>query len=85
MLNQYIEFQLYKYWHVSKTRQEGFKITDKNNYDAIIIGAGMGGLNSGIYLQSKNTNLRTIILEKNSYPGGYSSGPALPRPKSHRR
>jgi len=59
---------------VNKTRQEGFKIIDTNIYDAIIIGSGMGGLNSGIYLQSKNTNLRTIILEKNSYPGGYSSG-----------
>jgi phytoene dehydrogenase-like protein len=44
------------------------------NYDVIIIGSGMGGLNAGIYLQSNNPSLRTIILEKNRYPGGYVSG-----------
>jgi len=43
-------------------------------YDVIIIGAGLGGLNSGIYLQSKNPGLRTLIIEQNNYPGGYASG-----------
>ncbi len=40
----------------------------------IIIGAGLGGLYSGIYLQSKNPGLRTLIVEQNNYPGGYASG-----------
>ena len=36
---------------------------EKNTkYDVIIIGAGLGGLNSGIYLQSKNPGLRTLIV-----------------------
>ncbi|NHJ85763.1 MAG: NAD(P)/FAD-dependent oxidoreductase [Asgard group archaeon] len=43
-------------------------------YDVIIIGAGIGGLHSGIYLQSKNPNLKTLIVERNDYPGGYVSG-----------
>lgn len=43
-------------------------------FDVIIIGAGIGGLNAGIYLQSKNPKLRTLIIEKNDYPGGYVSG-----------
>jgi prolycopene isomerase len=34
----------------------------------------MGGLHAGITLQSGNPSLRTIILEKNDYPGGYVSG-----------
>ncbi|TET28657.1 MAG: NAD(P)/FAD-dependent oxidoreductase [Candidatus Heimdallarchaeota archaeon] len=44
------------------------------NYDVIIIGAGMGGLHAGIYLQNKNPALRTLIVERNNYPGGYVSG-----------
>ncbi|MCG3254253.1 MAG: NAD(P)-binding protein, partial [Candidatus Heimdallarchaeota archaeon] len=44
------------------------------NYDVIIIGAGMGGLHTGIYLQNKNPALRTLIVERNTYPGGYVSG-----------
>ncbi len=47
------------------------EITD---YDVIIIGSGMGGLHTGIYLQGKNPALRTLIVEKNNYPGGYVSG-----------
>ncbi|NHJ84525.1 MAG: hypothetical protein FK734_03635 [Asgard group archaeon] len=43
-------------------------------YDVIIIGAGMGGLGAGIYLQGKNPKLRTLILEHNNMPGGYVSG-----------
>jgi len=48
-----------------------YELTD---YDVIIIGSGMGGLNAGIYLQSNNLALRTVIVERNSYPGGYVSG-----------
>jgi len=44
------------------------------NYDVIIIGSGMGGLHTGIYLQNKNPALRTLIVERNTYPGGYVSG-----------
>ncbi|MCK4636702.1 MAG: NAD(P)/FAD-dependent oxidoreductase [Methanomicrobia archaeon] len=43
-------------------------------YDVIIIGAGIGGLSAGIYLQCKNPELKTIILEQHSIPGGYVSG-----------
>ncbi|NHJ05560.1 MAG: NAD(P)/FAD-dependent oxidoreductase [Candidatus Heimdallarchaeota archaeon] len=46
----------------------------KETYDVIIIGAGMGGLHAGIYLQSNNPSISSIILEKNDYPGGYVSG-----------
>jgi len=34
----------------------------------------MGGLHAGIYLQSNNPDLRTLIVEQNDYPGGYVSG-----------
>ncbi|MBN1328256.1 MAG: NAD(P)/FAD-dependent oxidoreductase [Candidatus Heimdallarchaeota archaeon] len=47
---------------------------NNEKFDVIIIGAGIGGLNAGIYLQSKNQHLRTLIIEKNNYPGGYVSG-----------
>ena len=46
----------------------------KDTYDVIIIGAGMGGLHAGIYLQGKNPSINSLILEKNDYPGGYVSG-----------
>lgn len=41
------------------------------NYDVIIIGAGMGGLSAGVYLSKKG--YKTLILEQQHYPGGYSS------------
>ncbi len=50
------------------------KMEKNTKYDVIIIGAGLGGLHSGIYLQSKNPGLRTLIVEQNNYPGGYASG-----------
>ncbi len=43
-------------------------------YDVIIVGAGIGGLHAGIYLQSENPGLKTLIVEQNDYPGGYVSG-----------
>lgn len=44
-------------------------MTKKNDYDAIIIGAGIGGLVCGCYLVK--AGLKTLIVEKNSKPGGY--------------
>lgn len=41
----------------------------KSRYDAIIIGAGIGGLICGCYLAKKG--VKTLIVEKNSYVGGY--------------
>ena len=41
------------------------------NYDAIIIGSGLGGLSCGAYL-SKN-KWKVVVLEKNNFPGGYAS------------
>ncbi|MHA1126334.1 MAG: phytoene desaturase family protein [Candidatus Heimdallarchaeota archaeon] len=49
-------------------------MVNSTKYDVIIVGAGLGGLYSGIYLQSKNPGLRTLIVEQNNYPGGYASG-----------
>jgi len=39
------------------------------DYDAIIIGAGIGGLTCGCYLAK--AGLKTLIVEKNMKPGGY--------------
>ncbi len=47
---------------------------DSENYDVIIIGSGMGGLGTGLKLQSSNPKLKTIILEQHSIPGGYVNG-----------
>ena len=52
----------------------GLQMKEIIDYDVIIIGSGMGGLNAGIYIQSKNPALRTLIVERNTYPGGYVSG-----------
>ncbi len=38
-------------------------------YDAIVIGAGMGGLTAGAFLARKGW--RVVLLEKESQPGGY--------------
>ncbi len=43
-------------------------------YDVIIIGSGMGGLGSGLYLQKKNPGLKSLILEQHSIPGGSVNG-----------
>ncbi len=44
-------------------------MTNNYDYDVIIIGAGMGGLVCGCYLAQ--AGLKTLIIEKNSKPGGY--------------
>jgi phytoene dehydrogenase-like protein len=41
----------------------------KRDYDAVIIGAGMGGLSCGTLLAKKG--LRVLICEQSSKPGGY--------------
>lgn len=46
----------------------------ENEYDVIIIGSGAGGLNAGVQIQSKNPGLRTLMFEKNTYPGGSIGG-----------
>ncbi len=42
-------------------------------YDMVIIGSGLTGLSSGLMWQKNTDNKRTLIIEKNSYPGGYST------------
>ncbi len=43
------------------------------DYDLVIIGSGLSGLSSGMMWQKNTANKRTLIIEKNSYPGGYST------------
>ena len=43
----------------------------KDRYDMIIIGAGLSGLASGLMWLKNTTGMKTLIIEKNSYPGGY--------------
>jgi prolycopene isomerase len=45
----------------------------KDRYDLIIIGAGLSGLSSGLMWLKNTTGMKTLIIEKNSYPGGYST------------
>ena len=45
----------------------------KDHYDLIIIGAGLSGLSSGLMWLKNTTGMKTLIIEKNSYPGGYST------------
>jgi len=41
----------------------------KRDYDAIIVGAGIGGIVAGCYLA--RSGLKTLIIEKDTIPGGY--------------
>jgi all-trans-retinol 13,14-reductase len=45
----------------------------KDHYDLIIIGAGLSGLSSGLMWLKNTTGMKTLIIEKNSYPGGFST------------
>ena len=49
-----------------KVNPKGLK---KDEYDAIIIGAGIGGLTCGCYLAK--AGMKVLIVEKNPKPGGY--------------
>ena len=42
-----------------------------DDYDMIIIGAGVSGLFSGLFYLKHDPNARVLIVEKNPYPGGY--------------
>jgi all-trans-retinol 13,14-reductase len=44
-----------------------------DEYDLVIVGAGLSGLSTGMMWQMNTENKRTLIIEKNSYPGGYST------------
>lgn len=41
---------------------------NKNKYEAIVVGAGIGGLTAAAYL-SRN-NIETLLIDKNIKPGG---------------
>ncbi|HDY75934.1 MAG TPA: NAD(P)/FAD-dependent oxidoreductase, partial [Candidatus Marinimicrobia bacterium] len=41
----------------------------QNTYDAVIIGAGIGGLVCGCYLAK--AGMKVLIAEQHSKPGGY--------------
>lgn len=47
--------------------------TGLKEYDLIIIGSGLTGLSSGLMWQRNTEGKGTLIIEKNSYPGGYST------------
>ena len=45
----------------------------RDHYDLVIIGAGLSGLACGLMWLKNTTGMKTLIIEKNSYPGGYST------------
>lgn len=45
----------------------------KTHYDMVIIGAGLSGLACGLMWLKNTSGMKTLIIEKNSYPGGYST------------
>jgi prolycopene isomerase len=42
-----------------------------SNYDAIIIGSGLGGLSCGAFLAKNGKTV--LVLEKHAIPGGYAT------------
>jgi len=48
------------------------RIKDKDKYDVVIVGGGLGGLTGGIYLSKRH--LKVLILEKEANVGGLASG-----------
>ena len=50
----------------------------EEKYDAVIVGSGANGISAAIYLQQKG--LKTLILEKNSDPGGATRSGQLTLP-----
>jgi all-trans-retinol 13,14-reductase len=44
-----------------------------DRYDLIIVGAGLSGLSSGLMWLKNTSGMKTLMIEKNSYPGGYST------------
>jgi len=45
----------------------------QDNYDLVIIGSGLSGLSTGLMWLKNTGNKKTLIIEKNQYPGGYST------------
>jgi len=43
----------------------------RDAYDLIIIGAGISGLAAGVMWLKNTTGKKTLLVEKNGYPGGY--------------
>ncbi len=46
----------------------------ESKYDIVIIGSGLGGLGSGIILTNQNPELKVLIIEQHTIPGGYVTG-----------
>jgi all-trans-retinol 13,14-reductase len=44
-----------------------------NHYDLVIVGAGISGLSTALMWLKNTENKKTLILDKNSYAGGYST------------
>jgi all-trans-retinol 13,14-reductase len=44
---------------------------DRDYYDLVIIGAGISGLSTGVMWMKNTQGKKTLIVEKNRYPGGY--------------
>ncbi|MCI5167253.1 MAG: FAD-binding protein [Candidatus Electrothrix sp. GM3_4] len=57
-------------WQCPSALAHGRK-KDKGKYDAIIIGAGLGGLSCAALLARQG--FRPLVIEKNSKPGGYAT------------
>ncbi|MBN1882180.1 MAG: NAD(P)/FAD-dependent oxidoreductase [Deltaproteobacteria bacterium] len=45
--------------------------TGSDDFDVIIVGAGVSGLFSGLFYLKHDPTARVLIVEKNPYPGGY--------------
>jgi phytoene dehydrogenase-like protein len=53
--------------------QVSSNFTGHDHYDLVIIGAGLSGLSTALFWQKNTSSKKTLILEKNSYVGGYST------------
>ncbi len=47
--------------------------SSNDQYDLVIIGCGLSGLSSGLMWMKNTKGMKTLIVEQNSYPGGYST------------
>ena len=59
--------------HLLKRDTISSNYSGRDHYDMIIIGAGLSGLTSGLMWIKNTSGMKTLIVEKNSYPGGYST------------
>ncbi|HPV99070.1 MAG TPA: NAD(P)-binding protein, partial [Spirochaetota bacterium] len=59
--------------NTKRLAKEGIKqnYSGADYYDLIIIGSGVTGLSSGLMWLKNTRDKKTLILEKNPYPGGY--------------